>query len=441
MGNSNSVTSSQVENFDNIIDYIASYYILTMDFKNLTKLSEKDYCDKLIILTSSILERYLTEQEIVYLDQRTQNGIEVNNMSKDKIIYLTKEQFEGFDVKNDVKKNLKKKRVCIGIAKFYIIIAHIFSAIVMTVNPIYNYTDEYGNNIESNLFNKDRIPKGSVKRVSKINICNNRINALQTGQLSTNEINVSPKVCDMNLNNDKSLKTLNNEPGIPELKMLYLDDDYDYSTGQFKGMSEITRKEFEHDLTNFYKVFTGNETMPENIKDFSDIKLKDYSNSPGCKNDSLKNKYTGSLKNDLFKNYANNIKTMIQNANLKQYKLLEIINVLFTFVDDPHTKTKKIRINPLLSSQLLEETVKKTRHLIIDLYLTCEKDYIKGIQLYEAIINKIGFNAINRQTQTLENKIIELIHTDNENEINKPGQFNEVRYINQNIAPIENGNR
>jgi len=144
MGNSNSVTSSQVENFDNIIDYIASYYILTMDFKNLTKLSEKDYCDKLIILTSSILERYLTEQEIVYLDQRTQNGIEVNNMSKDKIIYLTKEQFEGFDVKNDVKKNLKKKRVCIGIAKFYIIIAHIFSAIVMTVNPIYNYTDEYG---------------------------------------------------------------------------------------------------------------------------------------------------------------------------------------------------------------------------------------------------------------------------------------------------------
>ena len=40
-----------------ILDYISTYYIVTMDFKSLRKLYEKEYCDKLVILTSDIVER------------------------------------------------------------------------------------------------------------------------------------------------------------------------------------------------------------------------------------------------------------------------------------------------------------------------------------------------------------------------------------------------
>ena len=43
------VSSSQPENDSHVsekLDYIATYYILTMDFKSLSKLSEKEYCDK-----------------------------------------------------------------------------------------------------------------------------------------------------------------------------------------------------------------------------------------------------------------------------------------------------------------------------------------------------------------------------------------------------------
>ena len=66
MGNSpssNSKNNSEKEfnNFYNIIDFIATYYILTMDFKSLSKLSDKAYCDKLVVLTSDIIERYFTE--------------------------------------------------------------------------------------------------------------------------------------------------------------------------------------------------------------------------------------------------------------------------------------------------------------------------------------------------------------------------------------------
>ena len=70
-----------------ILDYIATYYILTMDFKSLRKLYDKEYCDKLVILTSDIVQRYFTDIEITYLAQRIKNGVEVNELDKDKVIY------------------------------------------------------------------------------------------------------------------------------------------------------------------------------------------------------------------------------------------------------------------------------------------------------------------------------------------------------------------
>ena len=41
--NSNKSAEKEFNNFYDVIDYIATYYILTMDFKSLSKLSEKGY--------------------------------------------------------------------------------------------------------------------------------------------------------------------------------------------------------------------------------------------------------------------------------------------------------------------------------------------------------------------------------------------------------------
>ena len=40
------------------LDYIASHYILTMDFQSLRKLHEKEYCEELIGLTSKIVDKH-----------------------------------------------------------------------------------------------------------------------------------------------------------------------------------------------------------------------------------------------------------------------------------------------------------------------------------------------------------------------------------------------
>ena len=511
--NSNKSAEKSFDNFYDIIDYIATYYILTMDFKSLSKLCEKEYCDKLVVITSDIIKRYFNDVEVTYLAQRVKDGLEVNDLTKENVIFVNKDQLETLDISNDAQKNLKKKRVCIGIAKFYIKIAHIFAAIVMTINPVYSYKDPTGQTIKTGLMEKDKIPKGINRQLYKFNICDNRIKALLKGQESKkdmvpgsdvelvssksvleepnlngpelngpelngpdlngpdlngldsnepylngldsneqdlkgppnpiltgrnqavpnpivamggantidDEITMQPKICDMNTNKDGTAKSLMDEPGIQELLQLYLDDKYDYSNGTFTGMSDETKKQFQNDLKTFYTTFTGNDVMPPEITKFSDIKLKDYSKLKGCQGDTptLKNKYTINKNDKLFVEYAKNTQNMIQTAATNQSKLLDVINELFTYVIDPYTKKQKIRVNPKLTEESLQKSVEKTRKLIIALYVECEMGYVKGIKLYEAIVEAKILETTQKQINSLKKEASKIID-DTTKVVNKP---------------------
>jgi hypothetical protein len=466
--NSNKSAEKEFNNFYDIIDYIATYYILTMDFKSLSKLCEKEYCDKLVVITSDIIKRYFNDMEVTYLAQRIKDGQEVNNLSTEKVIYVNKDQLESLDISNDAQKSIKKKRICIGIAKFYIKIAHIFSAIVMTVNPVYTYKDQSGQTVKTGLMEKDKIPKGVNRKVDKYNICDNRIRALKKGQevgigitsgqvpnVVPNDINNSmaaagggpddiitmqPKICDMNVNKDGTPKDLSNEPGFPELMTLYLDDNYDYSNGTFTGMSDETKKQFQNDLQTLYTAFTGNKDMPSDISKFSDIKLRQYNNIKGCQDatPTLKTRYTVSKNDKLFKDYAQNTQDMIQTAANNQSKLLDVVNELFTYVIDPYTGKQKIRVNPKLTEESLQKSVEKTRKLIIQLYVDCELSYVKGIKLYQSIVESKILETTQKQINVLTkeaNKIIE-----DTTEVVKPkaplvSSYNPSNVVPSNVVP------
>jgi len=417
MGNTSSTNNNAKKEFDNfydVIDYIATYYILTMDFKSLSKLSQKAYCNNLIIVTSDIIDRYFNDMEVTYLAQRIKNGQEVNQLNTDKVIFITKDKLDALDASNDKQKNIRKKRLCIGIAKFYVKIAHIFAAIVMTINPIYTYKDATGQTVKTGLLEKDKIPKNVGRKLYKLNICDNRIRALKRGQdidETTGNVTIQPKVCDMNINKNGLEKTLADEPGITELMRLYLDDNYDYSNGTFTGMSDATKQQFLQDLKLFYTAFTGNETMPAEITKFSDIRLRDYSKKPTCQssNPILKMKYSLNKKDKLFVDYAENIKNMIQSAANNQFKLLSVVNELFTYVIDPYSGKKVIRVNPNLNDALLQKSIVKTRRLIIDLYVKCEKDYVNGVKLFEAIVESKILSTTEKQIETLKKESTKII--------------------------------
>jgi hypothetical protein len=421
MGNfiSTNKTESSEKKFGNIyevIDYIATYYILTMDFKSLSKLSEREYCDKLVILTSDLIERYFNDMEVTYLAQRVKGGLEINELAKEKVMFLTKDQLEYLDVSNDAQKSIKKKRVCIGIAKFYVKIAHIFAAIVKTINPVYIYKDETGNTVKTPLLEKDKIPKNVKREIAKLNICDNRIKALMHNEVVSDdgkEVTIQPKVCNMNYSKESGLLSLSDEPGIAELMQLYLDDNYDYSNGTFTGMSEETKKQFQKDLKLFYTIFTGNEEMPNYITKFSDIKLRDYKQKMGCqgRDAPYNKKYTMKKNEKLFENYAKNIRNMIQSAASKQNELLSIINELFSYVIDPRTNKKVIRVNPKLTDELLQKIIVKTRGIIIELYVKCETDYVNGIKLYEAIVESKIIETTQKQIENLQKEANNIVKT------------------------------
>lgn len=210
MGNTQSAQNSKDKSPDKkitlpgIIDSIATKYILTQDFEDLLKLDDVNYCNKLVILTSKIIGDRLNNIEIQYLDQRIKDGIEINTMNKDNIMYLKKDTLNKLDIQNSV----KKKRVCIGIAKFYIKIAHLFSAIVSIMSPEYEFTTNS---------TKSRIPymkKGllsqeekSKAKLSRNGLCYRRIQSIIEKQLEDTDVELKINVCDLNRLNKQSQNT------------------------------------------------------------------------------------------------------------------------------------------------------------------------------------------------------------------------------------------
>ena len=436
----NNNNNKDFDNFYQVIDYIATYYILTMDFKSLSNLSNKEYCDKLVVITSDIIKNYFNDLQITYLAQRIKSGEEVNELAKENVLFVNKDKLESLDIQNDAKKSIKKKRVCIGIAKFYVKIAHIFAAIVKTINPVYIYKDTAGNVIKTDLLEKKNIPENVNRKdikLYKLNICDNRIRDLNKIVVNdeTKEVNLHPKICGMNLNKDGSVKTLNEEPGMTELMALYLDDNYDYSNGTFTGMSDATKKQFQKDLKTFYTAFTGNSDMPPEITKFSDIKLRDYSNKNSCQGDkpAFKQTYTVSNNDKLFIDYAKNIKTMIQTAANKQSELLSVINELFIFVNEPYSDKKKIRVNPSLTEDKLQAIVEKTRNIIIELYVKCETDFVDNLKVYEAIVETKILETTKNQIENLEKKANTLLTETNQKIANQSANVNNVNNVNNNI--------
>ena len=426
MGNTTSLNKTENQNNDDlvesvtpdsisrIIDFVATHYILTMDFKSLKNLYKQEYCEKLVILTTDILDKYYTDLEIQHLDTRKTDGA----LSTSRVFFVNKDDLlasSGDQIHDPV----MKQNMCTGIAKFYIKIAHLFAVIVTTINPTYTFTDESGKVFRANVYDKDNmnIPFGAKRSIYKLNICENRINSLRHGMSESEtedgngETVINPNVCSANLTRDGEIKNLTNEPGIPELMMLYYDDIYDYETGRFTGMSPEMELLYRADLERFHQAFTDLETFPNPVKKFSDIKLRDYSKKNGCTGEKeLTRPMTGKTSDKLFVQYAENIKKMITDAVENQKNLMNVLNDIFVYSVNPETNKQQVRINPALKESDLQLHVEKTRKMIIEMYIACESDYLKGVKIYSAIVEQKLLDTTQSQIAKLEKMSEELLY-------------------------------
>ena len=494
MGNQNSRNSRENDKdddisnmkFENVVSYVAAKYITQANFKDLENLHKPEYCNKLVILTSKVIKHFLNDIEIDYLDQKTKEGIDINKMAKATALYLDKDNLDRLDVNSHV----KKKRMCIGIAKFYVKIAHIFAAIAMTINPKYIYIDENGVEQSVTFEQRANIPPGKNIKTKYQNLCQSRINAIKPRQNTENGIVLKMKNCDMNkkINNmvddiqvpisSTEVKSLYDEPGIPELEILYYDE-YNFNDGKYVGISEEGKKSYMNDLEKFYNAFTGGSCIPnkcgvivENMPDidnmtighffstrfgditfiekrrngvyirfknekdrdsllkkknfkyqdtvlsikkweinkFNEIPLKDFHNQELCNDvkSPWKNSYSGNANDKLFKKYAEHIKNMIAKSQKIEKSLLNIVKTLFSFWVDPQKKEKVLTINPELNNKMLNELTVKTREAILSLYIGCEEDFQKGLELFEGIVKAKMIEASLRKIKKFEKKADEI---------------------------------
>ena len=148
MGNSNSLYNNKNKNknktYDDATDFtklshsntifitklneIASTYILEQNFQDMIRLTNPAYCDDLVVMTSEILNQSYNDSQINYAYQ---------------VIYKKGQSASGVD--NDtlyadaLKSKEVKTKMCINIAKYYVKIAHLFAAIMTTLNPVFSW--------------------------------------------------------------------------------------------------------------------------------------------------------------------------------------------------------------------------------------------------------------------------------------------------------------
>ena len=364
----------QIKIYD--LDSIYTQYMLTMDLKHLKKLYKKKYCEKLISITSDSLLKHFTDGDI----ENLHNRIEKNEIG------LKPHEKED---------NKSKSIVCLKISKFYVKIAHLFSAIMLTLNP--------------------QLEGAGVKKI-KSNLCDSRIHFLSSsfnfinGNINGNKNDNPDNTCPLQLVaydiNTTGKKDVTDEPGVPELIELYYDTDYDLESGEFLGMSSSSNRKFNDDLREFYKTFTQSKKVPPHIKKFSDIKLKYYGKNRSD-NDKTKdsNKNTGKK---LIEEYALNLREMILFVNEKQEELLTILNKLFIYKSSNGEEIFKI--NPDITENILQKLIEEARTIIVELYVKCEEDYIKGLKIYEAIVESCILETTQTQLITLE-KEMERLYT------------------------------
>ena len=299
MGNTISSSVNEQNNMGSLasqIDDIAIHYILTQNTIDLLRLTDKEYYDNLIILTSNVIEKKLNNLELGFLDQRI--------LGKTKIV-------DSIDIMPA--SNKLKDKVIFNISKFYIKIIMIYSAIATTIDPQYSYEDESGN--KKSFYLKDieaykNIPKNVrpvlIQLTNPMNLCRKRLSILKN-KLDENvdgeyvKINPGEKLCSMSTTN-----ILTDEVGIKELDLLYYDI-FDYETKTWNKRSKKMKQKYHKDLTLFYQIFTGKKDKPSSVKSFHDIELLDMSTLSNCSDSRFSQDLLISKHNEFIKEYIQKI--------------------------------------------------------------------------------------------------------------------------------------
>jgi len=309
MGNSvSSISNPNMDETRNMalrLDLYAQRIILK-EVKFNSTLGDSGKCEKLIIITSEVLNR-LPFRLISYMDRRhklfSKDYEDINAMDRALLVNTNPEILK--ESKLDEQNVFRKRQMCVGIARFYVQIGNLFNAIMSTMRP-YNY--EYiQKNMPDNFYdmltfglldgpdvrNKDK-SKYDTYNMAGFTRRQNDVKEKMARLLKPGEINmnITPgsgicsikkdidniKITPMSSTTTASTITQNKiKPSIfAMLEELYFDIFHEISSSnkspQFIAMSEeMKNKIYRRDVAELYRIVTGGKEPGDDIKTFADV--------------------------------------------------------------------------------------------------------------------------------------------------------------------------
>ena len=345
------------------IDLYAQRVILK-EVKFNSSLSDSGKCEKLIIITSEILNR-LPFRLISYMDRRHKlfsEKYEMYNAMDRALLVNTNEEILK-ESKLDEPNEFRKKQMCVGIARFYVQIGNLFNAVMSTMRP-YNYETNRRSDptnfydlLTFSLFERDGGKDGAKYEASNLSTFVKKHQDVQRDlhrflSMGSGEMTMTPNVCDItssirekkatpfNMNSSTSPYRNKVDPSIfAALEELYFDIFHETSISnpkspQFIEMSrQVKDKIYSRDVRDLYRVVTGNEPTDE-IKTFADVgkhvadndQIKEW-----CKKNKNKSfKINDKIRQDsTFVKYVNHIKGMIYRISKRRKYIVGLLDKVF----------------------------------------------------------------------------------------------------------------
>ena len=345
--------------------------IILKEVKFNSTLTDSGKCEKLIIITSEVLNR-LPFRLISYMDRRHKLFSEryemINAVDRALLVNTNPEILK--ESKLDEQNVFRKKQMCVGIARFYVQIGNLFNAIMTTTKP-YNY--EYiQKNTPDNFYdmltfglldgresmnNKDK-PKyytynmaGFARRQNDMKMKMEKL--LKIGEM---DMKISPgkgicsikkdmediKITPMSTTTTASTITENKiKPSIfAMLEELYFDIFHQTSSvnpksPQFIAMSDDMRnKIYKRDVHELYRIVTGGKEPSDDIKTFADVSRYINDNDAihmWCEtNKGLEIKVDNTMRyNSTFVKYIKHIQKMNYNISKQRRTIVKILDRVF----------------------------------------------------------------------------------------------------------------
>jgi hypothetical protein len=385
MGNQISTSSIGDEDIEKMalrLDLYAQRIILK-EVKFNSSLSDSGKCEKLIIITSEVLNR-LPFRLISYMDRRhklfSQKYEMFNAMDRALLVNTNPEILK--ESKLDESNEFRKRQMCVGLARFYVQIGNLFNAIMTTMRP-YNYEntrrtgpDNFYDMLTFSLLegrtmsskDKQRYETSNMsgfakkqadmkKRLGSILKFGEIVQDLTPGEGICNiqrDIEQT-KITPLTVTGSSATETKIKPSIFAMLEELYYDIFHQSSsvnpkTPQFIAMTAVMKEKiYRNDVRELYRIVTGGKEPGPEIETFTDVakyvndneEIKNWCNQPANKN--LKIKVTDELRSDSgFVEYIQHIKDTIAYTSKQRKSIVALLDRVFVTMKKSEDELREI---------------------------------------------------------------------------------------------------